>query len=309
MRLGIIIVNYNTPAETSDCLNSLKECKMVGDLSVKTFLIDNGSRDDSVNIFEESFPEVRLIALDSNTGFAGGNNVGLREAMEIGFDWYMLLNSDTVVPKSFLSDTYKVLKKTKYDVFAPKIYFADGYEYHKSRYGKDDLGKVIWYAGGSLDTNNVYGTHIGVDEVDSGQFDEARDTDFATGACMLIKDSVLKKIGTLNEDFFLYLEDLEFCQRAKENGFKVGYEPAIYLWHKVSSSSGGIGSTLNDYFITRNRLQFGFMYLSYRTRFALLREAIRLLIGGTKYQKIAVKDFFVGNLGKGEYFKRRNEEE
>jgi GT2 family glycosyltransferase len=307
MKLAIIIVNYNTPAETVDCLLSLRECIKPKDLELKTILVDNGSRDDSVDIIEQKFPEVRTIALESNTGFAGGNNVGLREAMELGFDWYMLLNSDTEVSKTFLKDTMTTLTKTKFDVFSPKIYFAKGFEYHKDRYQESDLNKVLWYAGGLLDRNNVYGTHRGVDEVDHGQYDQATATDFATGACLVIKHGVLKNIGLLDEDFFLYLEDLEWCERARKDGFKIGYEPHIKVWHKVSSSSGGIGSTLNDYFITRNRMLFGVRYLGLRTSFALIREAIRLYFTGTKFQKMALTDYFTHNLGKGNYFKKRDE--
>lgn len=307
MKLAIIIVNYNTPAETVDCLLSLRECIRPKELELKTILIDNGSRDDSVAIIEERFPEVRTISLDSNTGFAGGNNVGIKEAMELGFDWYMLLNSDTVVSRSFLKETYEVLIATKYDVFSPKIYFAQGFEYHKDRYQKSDLNKVIWYAGGLLDRNNVYGTHRGVDEVDHGQFDQSMSTDFATGACLVVKHKVLDKIGMLDEEFFLYLEDLEFCERARHHNFKIGYEPTIRVWHKVSSSSGGIGSTLNDYFITRNRLLFGMKYLGLRTRFALIREAFRLYFWGTKFQKLALSDYLMHNLGKGNYFKKKDE--
>jgi GT2 family glycosyltransferase len=141
MKLGIVIVNFNTPSETTECLESLKKCHKPSDLEIKTILVDNGSSDDSVSVFQERYPEVNLIVLENNTGFAGGNNVGLRQAMEEEMDWYMLLNSDTEVPNTFLKDNYRVLSKTKFDVFSPKIYFAANFEFHKERYVKSDLGK------------------------------------------------------------------------------------------------------------------------------------------------------------------------
>jgi len=162
--------------------------------------------------------------------------------------------------------------------------------------------KVIWYAGGQIDWQNVYGSHLGVNEVDHGQFEAVEETDFVTGCLLITKKDVLKKVGLLDEKYCLYHEDTDFNLRVKKAGYKILIDPRIKLWHKVAQSSG-IGSPLNDYFLTRNRLVLGMDYASLRTKLALLREAVKKLLIGTKAQKIAIWDFFTHHLGKGSWLK------
>lgn len=303
MKVSLIILNYNTVKDTLECLLSLKAAKLPKGLSLETTVVDNASSDDSVEQIKVKFPEVKLIESSSNLGFAGGNNLGIKSAQNESPDFVMLLNSDTEVPGEFWSDFKRSLESCSFDVFSPLIYFAKGYEFHKDRYQKKDLGKVVWYAGGKIDWDNVYGSNAHVDEVDTGQFKTCEETPFATGACLVVRPQVFNRIGLLNETYYLYLEDLEFSLRAKEAGFKVGFVPFFHLWHKVSASSGGAGSALSDYFITRNRLIFGMKYTSLRTRFALLREAFKKLRFGSEPQKRGVSDFLLHRLGKGTWLK------
>jgi len=127
-------------------------------------------------------------------------------------------------------------------------------------------------------------------------------TDFISGALFITKTSVLEKTGLFDDKYFMYLEDVDLCQRIKLAGYKLIFDPKIKIWHKVAQSSG-IGSSLNDYFITRNRLLFGFTYASLRTKFALAREAVNKLFTGTKAQRQAVIDFFLGRFGRGSWIK------
>lgn len=302
MKLCVILVNYNTPSDTIDCLESLKACHIPGDLSLKTIVVDNASIDDSTDILSLKYPEVELIRSYRNLGFAGGNNLGIKAGLKTDPSHILLLNNDTVVPQEFFDKIYQsAINDDKVGLLTPKIYFAKGYEF-KDHYKTSELGKVVWAAGGVMDWDNLLGSNANVDEVDEGQFKNVVDTDFATGACLLVRREVIDKIGLLNENYFLYLEDVEFSERAKRAGFRVVFDPSISLWHKVSQSSG-IGSHLNDYFITRNRLVFGLTYARFRTKFALLREAVRKLSTGTPAQKTAIKDFFLHRLGKGTYLK------
>jgi hypothetical protein len=139
--------------------------------------------------------------------------------------------------------------------------------------------------------------------VDKGQYDRQEETDIANGACVLIRRQVVEKVGYLREKYFLYWEDAEYSERARRAGWKVVYTPKTCLWHKVAQSSG-IGSDLNDYFLTRNRLDFGLWYASMRTKFALFRESIKLLLKGRKWQKIGIRDFYLGKWGKGSWGKK-----
>lgn len=243
-----------------------------------------------------------VIRNSKNLGFAGGNNVGLNFGLKTKADFFLMLNNDTLVDKNFLKELLDVcISDEKIGVVVPKIYFAKGFEFHKNRYKKEDLGKVLWYAGGSIDWKNLIAFHLGVDQVDSGSFGSISETEFATGCCMLIKKEVLKKVGLLDEKYFLYYEDSDFSQRVSKAGFKIMFVPKALVWHKNAGSSGGAGSALQDYYLTRNRLLFGFTYAGTRTKIALLRQALSIFFTGRLWQKKAIMDFFIRNFGKGSF--------
>lgn len=302
-KVSVIIVNWNRKDDTIDCLKSLRRISTYGyELSV--IVVDNGSTDGSIEALNKitNFA-FRLIPLSENTGFVGGNNIGIKAAMEDGADYVLLLNNDTLVDRYLIRELLKSAERSKEaGVLVPKIYFAPGFEFHKDRYPKSLLGKVIWFAGGVIDWSNVYASNFGVDEIDRGQFDNEREIDFATGCAMFIKRKVISKVGLLDERYFAYLEDAEYCQRVNKAGWKVIYVPTGYLWHKVSQTSKS-GGDLNDYFLTRNRMLFGLKYASARTKFALIRESIRLLLSGRKWQKIGIRDFYLRRFAKGSFWK------
>jgi len=302
-KVAIIILNWNRPKDTVDCLASLAKLNTKG-WQPAIYVVDNGSTDNSIEQFKKiKKPDFSIVENGKNLGFAQGNNEGMKVAIKEGADYVIVLNNDTVVDKDLVMGILKgFIKDRNIGVLCPKIYFASGFEFHKDRYKKDELGKVIWYAGGNIDWNNIYASNHGVDQVDTGQFDKQIDTDFATGCCMVAKREVLKKIGYFDERYFMYLEDVEYSQRAREAGFRVVYSPYGILWHKVAQSSG-IGGGLNDYFISRNRLLFGYKHASFRTKLALFRESIKLLLTGREWQKKGVRDYYIGRLGKGSKIK------
>lgn len=303
----IVVLNWNREADTIGCLESIEKLKKDG-CRLTTVVVDNASKKESLQAirrFIEGKKKIHLLSNKENIGYTGGNNVGIKYALEKGADWVMVLNNDTVLDKNIINEFYKASQKNpKAGILSPKIYFAKGFEFHKKRYEKSVLGKVVWYAGGKVDWNNVCATNSGVDEVDKGQFAKEREIDFATGTCMFISSSVLKKVGMFNEKYFMYLEDVDFSQKVKHAGFKILFIPKAILWHKVAQSSGA-GSYLNDYFITRNRMLFGFSYAKLRTRLALIRESLKLLAIGRKWQKLGIISFYFGSFGKG-FWKTEN---
>lgn len=305
-KVSIIILTWNQKKLTLKQLEDVSKLNTKG-IEAEAFVVDNGSEDgtfEALKNFKLPNMSFKYLNTGSNLGFAGGNNAGLREKMKEDFDYVVLMNNDLILPKDILVKLVKVIEKDKkIGLLAPKMYFAKGYEFHKKRYKKDELGKVFWYAGGIIDWDNVYSSHRGVDEVDKGQYDKQQKTDVANGACMMIRRKVIEDIGILKEKYFLYWEDAEYSQRAKRAGWKVVYTPATHLWHMVSQASG-IGSKLNDYFLTRNRMDFGFKYASSRTKIALIKESIKLLISGREWQKIGVRDFYLRRFGKGSWGKK-----
>jgi hypothetical protein len=300
-KLFLIILNWNGGEMTLDSLRSVREVKKTN-LDLTTVVVDNGSVDNSVEKILKRYPEVRVIRNEKNLGFAEGNNVGIRAALAEGADFICLLNNDTRVAPDFLVELVKAAETDeKIGVVGGKIYFEKGYEFHKERYSKQERGKVIWYAGGQVDWQNVYASHRGVDEVDRGQYDKAEETDYVNGCLMLIKRKVLEKVGLIDSKYYLYFEENDFCQRVKKAGFKLFYAPKATIWH-LNAGSSGVGSSLHDYFLTRNRLLFGFRWASWRTKLALLKESLRLLWRGRHWQKIGVRDFYLGRLGKGSWY-------
>jgi len=295
--VAVIILSWNGKKDVLETIQSLKKSNQTG-FKMEIFLIDNGSADGTPEAAEKLNIKVRK--LTKNFGFAKGNNIGMREAVKDGFDYIALLNGDTLVDKDLVRNIFLAHQKiTNAGAISPKIYFAKGFEYH-NKYKPSELGRVIWYAGGVIDWKNVYGSNRGVDKVDYGQFDKTSETDFATGCFVMYKKEALKEVGLFNEKYFAYLEDVDLSQRMEKAGWKVLYSPKGFMWHKVSRSSG-IGSQHNDYYLTRNRMLFGLTYAQLRTKFALIRESIKLLLIGRKWQRFGIMDYYLGRFGKGSW--------
>ena len=295
MKIAIVVLNYNGKENTLACINSIKKLNK-SNYKVKLIVVDNASNDGSREALSK-IKDITLVKNDKNLGYSGGNNIGIKHALSLGSEYILILNNDTIVEKSLIINLINSAKKG--DIVSPKIYFAKGFEFHKNRYKKEDLGKVIWYAGGKIDWQNVMGIHIGVDEIDHGQFSKRLEIDLATGACMLIKRQVFEKIGFFDEKYFLYLEDMDFCVRAKRAGFKIIFEPKAILWHKNASSGGGSGSGLQDYYISRNRLLFATKYAKARTKFAVFKQILSQI--NSPIKRKALIDFVTFNFGKGSF--------
>jgi len=307
-KVSLVIINWNRPKDTLECLKSVEKSN-IDRFKLQIITVDNNSSDNSVELIIKELTRIKkrsgitseIIVNDKNLGFAEGNNVGMRHAVNHGADYVLLLNNDTVVDKNLIKNLLQAAKKYPHaGAISPKIYFAKGFEFHKKRYAAKEKGKVIWYAGGDFDWGNVYGTNHGVDKVDKGQFEKSKETDFATGACVLFPTKALKEVGYLNANYFMYFEDVQLSLRMKNRGWRIMYAPKAFLWHKVSQSSK-IGSNLNDYYLTRNRLIFGMRYADMRARIALYKESLRFILKGRKWQKIGVRDFYLRRFGKGSW--------
>ncbi|KKQ96777.1 MAG: Glycosyltransferase [Candidatus Woesebacteria bacterium GW2011_GWA1_39_12] len=228
MKVFIVILNWNRPDDTLDCLKSVEKLQITN-YKLQIVIVDNASSDDSVKLirnFIKNRSNVEVVVNKVNIGFVGGNNVGISYSLDQGADYVMVLNNDTVVDKNLLTEFLKASKKyPKAGILSPKIYFAPGFEFHKDRYIKDNLGKVLWYAGGQIDWDNVYGKNRGVDEVDKGQYDKVEEIDFATGTCMFMSRKALENIGLFDKKYFMYYEDMDLSMRIKKADFKVLSKP------------------------------------------------------------------------------------
>lgn len=304
-KIAIIILNWKRSDITIDLIKQFKLIK-TKNIFFHIILIDNHSPDKSHSKFKKIFsqdPLITLLKTNSNLGFSGGVNIGLNHAIEKRYDYVLLINSDVQITSNFLNELYKpFLKNPQLAITGPKIYFTKGREFHKNKYLKNQLGSVLWSVGGLIDWKNIYGQNKGIDEVDTGQYNRIdTNIDFISGCCMLISLPKLKKIGLFNDDYFMYLEDADLCTRVKKNGLKIAYIPKSIIYH-INAGSSLAGGSLQQYFLSRNRLLFASKYAGFRTKLALHRQSFfTLLFGKYKWQKRGILDFYLGKFGKGSY--------
>ncbi len=244
-RVAVIVLNWNGLADTLECLGSLARLDYP---NYEVVAVDNGSTDGSVPVIRERFPMITLLETGENLGYTGGNNVGLRYALAQGADYALLLNNDTKVAPDFL----RLLVETAQadpavGIAGPTIYYYDYY---------DDQPQVIWSAGGAIDWRRGRTWMVGLNEPEQGQFgQEPREVDFVTGCALLVKRSVVEQVGLLDERFFTYYEENEWCVRVQRAGYKIVHVPLARMWHKISPSAQA-DSPFVHYYMTRNRLLF-----------------------------------------------------
>ena len=293
----IIVLNWNGKEDTLECLESLEK---INYSNYKIVVVDNGSEDDSVSETKKQFPKVKIIENKKNLGFAGGNNVGIKYAINSGARYVLLINNDTTVEENFLSELVEVGESDeKVGVLGSKIYF----------HSEPDR---IWFAGGKVSWLKNKGTHIGLDQIDNGQYDKIKETDYLTGCCLLIKREVIEKIGVLEEDYFLYYEDTDFSLRAKNADYKIVYVPKSKIYHKISRSTKP-GSSDYIYYHTRNGLVMARRTGSLSNKIILyphcvylfLKQIIKIIFIPKKREwAFAVlkgeKDFLSGKMGKAD---------
>lgn len=299
-KIAVIILNWNQIELTKECLRSVLKSKTEDKIEIEPVVVDNGSTDNSKEDLRElksQISRLKIIFNKENLGFAGGNNVGIRDALKNGADFIFILNNDTEVKDDCILNLWQTFgEDKKIGVVSPKIYYAPGFEFHKERYKEKDLGRVIWYAGGKIDWNNVLGVHLGVDEVDQGQYEKIKNNEFATGCALMVKDAVFEKVGFFDERFSLYLEDLDFSYRIAKVGFKLIFNPKAIVWHKNAGSSSA-GSALQTYYFTRNRLLFAQKHAPLKLKLLVYRQALEKLRQGSKVEKEATRDFFKKRFG------------
>lgn len=237
----IIVLNWNGQHYTLDCLESLQQLSYP---NFEVLVVDNGSSDDSAAVIRARFPQHALIETGANLGFAGGNNVGLRYALEQGADYVLLLNNDTVVAPDFVDCLVQAVEPdSSIGIAGPTIY------YHEQ-------ADLIWSAGGVVDWRNGQTCMRDLNTPDTGQLGATpRAADFVTGCALLARRAIIEQVGLLDERFFVYYEEAEWCARAQRAGFRVVHVPRSKIWHKIPLDARDSSPAVH-YYMTRNRLLF-----------------------------------------------------
>ncbi len=234
-KVGIVLVNYNGAKFLPDCLESLARCDYPEMLVV---LVDNASTDGSDEWAASHYPSVLLVRQADNGGFAQASNVGIQACLAQGCEWVLLLNNDTTVAPDFLT---KMEQAAPDRLLAPKIYFAESPKVINNHFGTYDLWRGLhrdWYRG-RTDTPDSLRLQPG---------------GMANGCALLVPKGIIERAGLLDEDFFMYAEDVDYILRARAVGAEVWLVPSSVIYHRESASSGGSGSPLVVYYTTRNRL-------------------------------------------------------
>ncbi|HXW01692.1 MAG TPA: glycosyltransferase family 2 protein, partial [Anaerolineae bacterium] len=231
-----IILNTNRRDDTLDCLTSLAQNTYQNH---KVIVLDNASSDGSVEAISLKFPAVEIISLTENRGYAGNNNVGIEAAMAQQADWVFVLNEDTILDPECIAHLIEVGESD------PKVGIVGPLVYHY------DEPNVLQSAGGHL-SRYWEGSHIGQNEVDSGQFNQPRKVDWISGCAILVRREVIEQVGMLDERFFYYWEETEWCLRTNRSGWRIVHVPQAKLWHKGVQRDYRPKPSVT-YYSTRNR--------------------------------------------------------
>jgi len=232
-----VILNTNRREDTLACLHSLAQNYYENHQSI---VLDNRSTDGSVAAIQSAFPRVQIVELTDNRGYAGNNNVGIAAALAQGADWVFVLNEDTVLDPDCLTRLVEIGESD------PQIGIVGPMVYHQ------DEPTVIQSAGGRF---GPYwdSLHIGKNEPDQGRFHAPHAVDWVSGCAILVRRDAIEQVGMIDERYFYYWEETEWCLRIGRAGWRIMHIPQAKLWHKGVQRDYQPKPSVT-YYATRNRL-------------------------------------------------------
>ncbi len=281
--VSIVTLTWNTTEITLDFLRSLNEhCSYP---NVEVIIVDNGSKEDPTLEFKELYPAAVVIRNEINLGFTGGNNVGIKAAKGA---YLFIVNNDTEFTPGLLEGLLDIFSKyPDAGIVSPKFH----YFFHKG---------TIEYAGyNEVDIFTGRNSMVGCREIDKGQYNDIKVTNYAHGGGMMVPRKVIEEVGGLPEEFFIYYEEFDWCEQIKRKGYKVYYQPASLIYHKESMTTGK-SSPFKTFYHTKNRILFMrrnmkflnyIVFLAYFTFFTIPKNTATFILKG---QKKHLKSFWKG---------------
>lgn len=236
--VAVVLVNYNGTEDTLRCLKSLSGLESSRCLSI---VVDNGSRPDASGEIAEACSWAHVVRREVNGGWAGGNNTGIRRALELGVEWIVLLNNDTIVAPSLIDQLLEAARRhPRYRVLGPIIHYMDEPD-------------VVMTDGCRFNRAGYPGFFERLEVSPSSEVpSRVVDVDIVNGCCMMVAAEVFHRVGLIDERFFLIHEESDLCLRAGRAGFACGVLAEPLVWHKGSSSFQREGRSLQRYYDTRN---------------------------------------------------------
>lgn len=290
----IVLLNWNGLSDTVKCLDSLKKIQYA---NYRVVVVDNASKDnEAARLVQEYGNFIHVIRNSENYGFSGGSNTGIRYALDVcAANYVLLLNNDTVVAPDFIDRMVDAMETdANIGIAGAKTYYYDS---NRIQFA---WGKMNLWVGQPLYIPKYVAGKIKEAPVDKGQYNDVTEADWISGCCMLIRDKVVKDIGFLNDSYFAYFEDIEYCSRARKRGYSVVYIPGARIWHKSRGSASRTGSYA-IYLNTRNRFWFmkenasRIQYMSFIIYFFVLYMWLAIIYHGIISASIInLKSFFNG---------------
>lgn len=240
--VAVVILSCNQLAFTLDCIHSVEESNGAP-YTMLSILVDNGSDDGTPNIVRTRYPRVRVIENGTNLGYAGGNNVGIRQALACGASHIMVLNNDAALTSGCLVPLVTTLDASpEVGIVTPLIIEPTSEPW---------IGSL----GTRIDPRTAAVTHLrGSEAARLADLGIPVDVDSAHGAAMMTRRDVLERVGLFDEAYYLYFEETDWCLRARELGYRIQAIPASSVRHRRSATAGR-NSNLIDYYMTRNHIR------------------------------------------------------
>lgn len=235
-KVGVILLNWNSLIDTCECIASILGAN---DPGIFIYVVDNASRNNEADIIAQKFSAITVLKQTENLGFCKGNNVGIQRALDDGMQYILVLNNDTLVPAGAIETMVKEFKNIKgTGALSPVIL----------EYPATDR---VWFAKAKWDTSRAQFNM----NPDKNNYEELKGkqpwkSEFACGCCMLSSAEVIQKVGLLDERYFAYYDEADWCKRLERNGYSSDVTAATFIYHKVSRTTPSLVST---YLMARNR--------------------------------------------------------
>jgi GT2 family glycosyltransferase len=256
--VAVVVLSWNGREDTLGCLSSLQRVRWE---RLSLIVVDNGSTDGTLEAVRSGFPDATAIRSEENVGFADGNNIGMRAALEAGADYVLILNNDTLVDEGVVEALVRQAeRRPDAGALCPLIRYVD----------PPDL---IWYAGARFDPRALHnGRHTGYGERDTGQYHAVREIGRATGAAMLVPSRVIKEVGYFDGRLFIQVEDVDWSLRMRAAGYRILFVPDAIVSHRVAMTTGGERAPVTAYYEMRNTLVVSSRHAPLRGPARLWRE-------------------------------------